>query len=188
MIASLLSSVAFATLITLSAVHGSAVPASSSIFARKVHGINDRGDSRCVRYHQDNMERLQKATDLIEPDTVFYRGEKIACASYVTEGGAICAFLCDDDNSAFATVKPSNKSDDIIRNGWVGDKKTNFGDIIGDLRYIGAKGCGTAPLNRTINDNDNGCMKVNYVTDPCEASKVAGQPCRLTDPPKPVPG
>ena len=124
------------------------------------------------------MAALQKAVDQIEPGTTFTAGEKVACAGYDPDClivnkprfgescGGVCVSLCE--NTASATVGVSTKDDDQRRNEISPNKKNTFGDVIGDLRWHGAKQCGTAPLNRDgSNDNSQGCLTVNYVTDVC---------------------
>lgn len=186
MIASSLLSIAFAALITLTFVHGSAIHAASLISARKVDGINNRGSSKCGRRDSEHMQQIQTAVDKIEPGTIFCGGEQLACASYDVgiEHGAICAFLCNNAETAVKTIQKSYKDDDAQRNEWSPVNKTTFGDIVGDLRYIGATGCGTAPLIRgvnateeTQNRNDLGCITINYVNDPC--GMPAGQLCKI---------
>ncbi|KAL8992417.1 MAG: hypothetical protein Q9169_007120 [Polycauliona sp. 2 TL-2023] len=173
MIISSFSTVVLATLGTLNSVHGSVIS------ARSVDGINDRGSSECRHADANNMELLQTAVDSIQPGTTYRAGEKIACASYYL-GRAICAFLCNNDETFVSTCYASEKADleqnDPDRLRWSPNARTTWGDVIGDLRYIGAKGCGTAPLLRGQDPdnpgkgypNSSGCIKVNWVTDPCE--------------------
>ena len=64
------------------------------------------------------------------------------------------------------------------------EHQNNFSDVIGDLIWIGAEQCGTAPLIRTNEDGstpgpdnlDTGCITVNYVDNVCEAKD--GDPCK----------
>ena len=196
MIAPSLSSLTFAALVALSSVDASAIPASSSISpppsisARGAGGINKDGSGLCPFQYVFTMPDLQKKVDKIAPGTTFVAGEKIACASYDDEClrvnkprfgescGGVCASLCE--NTASATVEFSTKSNDADRNAWVGDQKNTFGDVIGDLRWFGAKFCGTAPLVRDgSNDNSKGCITVNYVTDVCDVAPDL--PCKANN-------
>ncbi|KAL8895671.1 MAG: hypothetical protein Q9207_008068 [Kuettlingeria erythrocarpa] len=196
MIASSLSNVAFSALVALSSIPlGNAFPTSSLISARTPGGINKEGSSQCVFQYVGTMPELQFKVDKIDVNTVFKAGEKIACASYDDiclavnkpkfgdSCSGICASLCE--NTPEATVGASTKSDDAERNELSPTKKNTFGDVIGDLRWFGAQNCGTAPLNRTINDNSLGCITVNYVTDVCNVNPDT--PCRMTNGQTPEP-
>ncbi|KAL9626017.1 MAG: hypothetical protein Q9204_007652 [Flavoplaca sp. TL-2023a] len=187
MVGSTPSSIIFAALLALSSVH--AVPAPSSIQERAVTGINDKGSPLCVFQYVNTMIELQNRVDRVAPDTSFAPGEKIACTSYDQEClgnrfgdscGGICAFMCEGNDKDWLAGK-STKSDDPerdsvnVKDAKTGELiKTEFGDVIGDLRWHGVQFCGTAPLIRngtdeegTKNKNSLGCIKVDYVKNVC---------------------
>ncbi|KAL8913514.1 MAG: hypothetical protein Q9171_001702 [Xanthocarpia ochracea] len=190
MIASSLSVAIITTLLTLNPVSGSVIPSSiSSIFAREgPGGINKAGSSQCFwEGRQGTIPALKFAINKIKVGTRFVAGEKIACASYDTAGvgfpdhnppfndksaSGICAFLCEDYTPEWYVGNSTNGNNNL------------FADVIGDLEWVGATDCGTAPLIRTgpngetpgPNDLSTGCISVNYVTDVCEA--ILGDPCK----------
>lgn len=194
MIASSISSVVFAALLALSSVH--AIPASSSRLTRRASGINKEGSIKCISGYVSTMPDLQQRVDLIDPETEFAPGEKIACTSYDAECfnnrfgescSGICAFMCESNtvNWKAGNSTKGDPSDDPERDSWSkrnksgGLVRTFFGDVIGDLRWFGAKNCGTAPLYRNgttdeeRNNNSRGCMTVNYVTDVCRSGSYS---------------
>ncbi|KAL8669756.1 MAG: hypothetical protein Q9168_005671 [Polycauliona sp. 1 TL-2023] len=137
-------------------------------------GINDKGSSQYTLKGNTNvMSDIERAVDAIPVGIVYKTGQQIACYRIHAQCGfphcpGICAPICE--NTAAQTVQKSTKdNDDEWRNALSGDVKTDFGDVIGDLRYIGAKVCGTAPVirGRDRNKNEDGCITVNYVANHC---------------------
>ncbi|KAL8998797.1 MAG: hypothetical protein Q9169_002247 [Polycauliona sp. 2 TL-2023] len=185
MVYSLLATIVVTAL--LNPVH--AIPTHSNLFPREVtDGINDKGNIKCEHVgHNNVMDNIQKAVDLIKPGTEYTAGEQIACLD------DFCASLCD--NTPYYKVEASSKNDDEFRNmqqtNGQAHPKTNVGDVIGDLRYINAKVCGTAPIHREEgeghNQNSRGCITVNYSSDICQRGRAIGV-CIKGDPCPTIPG
>ncbi|KAL8855563.1 MAG: hypothetical protein Q9178_007793 [Gyalolechia marmorata] len=189
MIASSLSVALVTALLTLSPVNGSVIPSSiSSIFAREgPGGINKDGSIRCFwDAKHGTMPSLKAAINKIKVGTKFVAGEKIACSGYPTRGPwpdhnppfndqnapGFCAFLCEDYTPEWTVGNSTNGNNNL------------FADVIGDLEYVGAEQCGTAPLVRTWPDGttpgpddlSTGCISVNFVSEVCWAA--FNDPCK----------
>ncbi|KAI4256048.1 MAG: hypothetical protein LQ352_002280 [Teloschistes flavicans] len=121
-------------------------------------GINKKGYiPDCQSASPDTLADIRRQVDAIPIGTVFSPGQAIACGAINTD---ICAALCKNTNTPSVTVVAATDG-----------KGTNIGAVLGDLQFIGATTCGTAPLIRTKpdgstpgpNDLSTGCISVDKI-------------------------